>query len=134
MSLTVMAVGTITFINISVFHLADPKFGEMSVEPWLELYWPLWTFFFAPSAISALLACWFSHPLTWRDATALLGVYLFLMLVAIEIGWALDPQQFLFLVGEFALLTMIFLVMAYWTRRQAHRRPSDYKAGQTLDV
>jgi hypothetical protein len=126
-------VGAITFINIGVFHLVDPKFREMWVKPWLELFWPLWTIFFAPSAISALLACWFSRPSTWRNATALLGVYLFLMLVAIEIAWALDVQ-FLFLVGEFALLSMIFLTIAHWKSKQAYRRPSDYTASRTHDV
>jgi hypothetical protein len=129
----VMAVGAVTFINISVFHLADPKFGVMRVEAWLELYWPLWTVFFAPSAISALLACWFSRPWTRRDASVLLAAYLFLILVAIEIGWALDGGLF-FLVGAFALLTVLFLVMAYWERRQPRHRPSDHQADRTLDV
>jgi hypothetical protein len=53
----VMAVGAVTLINISVFHLSDSKFRDLWVEPWLKFYWPLWTLFFAPSAISALLAC-----------------------------------------------------------------------------
>ena len=63
----------------------------------------------------------------------LLGVYLFLMSAAIEIGWVLDAG-FFFLVGGFVLLTMIFLVVAYWKRQQVHRRPSNYEAGRTLDV
>jgi hypothetical protein len=79
------------------------------------------------------VSCWFSRPSTWRNATALLGVYLFLMLVAIEIAWALDVQ-FLFLVGEFALLSMIFLTIAHWKSKQAYRRPSDYTASRTHDV
>jgi hypothetical protein len=128
----VMAVGAVTFINISVFHLADSKFGAMWVEPWL-FYWPLWTVFFAPSAISALLACWFSRPSRRRDATVLLAAFLFLILVAIEIGWALDGGLF-FLVGAFVLLTVLFLAMAYWKRRQPRHRPSDHQADRTIDV
>ena len=50
----------------------------------------------------------------------MLGVYLFLMLVAIEVAWALDPYVgflgFWFLIGQFALLSMIFLAIAYVKR------------------
>jgi hypothetical protein len=109
----VVAVGAITFVNIGVFDMADPKFRNAWVESWLALYWPLWTALFAPAAISALLSCWFSRPLTREDAMALLGVCLLLILVAIEVGWALDRYAgFWFLVGEFALLTAIFFGMA----------------------
>src|SRR5437660_12118763 len=67
----ILTVGAVLLINIGVFHILDPKFRQMWVEPWLEIYWPLWTAFFAPSAIFALLACWYSHPSTRRAATAL---------------------------------------------------------------
>jgi hypothetical protein len=119
----VLAVGAILFINIGVFHIVDPKFREMWIEPWLRMYWPLWTVFYAPSAMLALLACWYSRPLLPRHATVLLGFYLFLILVAIEIAFVLDAQP-LFNVGEFALLSVIFLAIAHWKAKQAYRRPA----------
>ena len=112
----VLAVGAITFINIGVFDMVDPKFRGVWVKYWLDLDWPLGTILFAPSGISALLACWFSHPLTRRDATALLGVYLFLILVTIGATSALGGLGVWFLVGELALLSTIFFATAYVKR------------------
>ena len=91
--------------------MEDPKFREMWVKAW-----PIRTAFYAPSAVLALLACWHSSPLMPRDAAALLGCYLALMVVAIEIAWVLDARP-LFLVGEFAGLSAIFLAMAHWKRK-----------------
>jgi hypothetical protein len=51
-----LGVGAVTFVNIAVFDMVDPKFRELWMKSWLEIYWPLWSVFFAPSAISALLA------------------------------------------------------------------------------
>ena len=53
--------------------------------------------------------------MTPKDAAALLGSYLALMIVAIQIAWLLDAQALL-LVGEFAGLGAIFLAMARWKR------------------
>jgi hypothetical protein len=125
----IVAVGAITFINIRVFGIVDPKFSQAWLNAWLELYWPFWTVGFTPSAISALVACWLSRPLTWRDATTTLGVYLFLILVVIEAGWVLDPyitkvlgnQGFWFLIGAFAVLSTIFFAMAFMKRAAVHQ-------------
>jgi len=112
----VLAMGASTFISIRVFDMVDPKFRAVWVKYWLDLAWPGETIAFAPSAICALLACWFSRPLTQRDATALLGVYLFLIIfVPIGVKWALGPyigQGLWFLVGVVALLSTIFFAMA----------------------
>jgi hypothetical protein len=110
----ILAVGAILFVNIGVFHMVDPKFHHHWVNAWLEFYWPLWTTFFAPSAIFALVACWFSRPLNPRDAAALLGVYLLLVLFMLEVAWALD-LRLASVVGEF-VLGAIFMGAAYWKR------------------
>jgi len=127
----VLAVGVSTFISIGVFDMVTPKFREMWVTFWLKVAWPLESVAFAPSAISALLACWFSRPLTRRDATALLGVYLFLIIfVPIGARWALDPyvgQGPWLLVGELALLSTIFFAMAY-VKRVARGEQHDLSA------
>lgn len=111
----VLTVGAILFVNIGVFHIVDPKFRETWLEAWLEIYWPLWAVFFAPSAMLALLACRYARSLMPRDAAKLLGSYLVFILVAIEIAWVLDAQLLL-LAGEFVGLSAIFLTTAYWKR------------------
>jgi hypothetical protein len=125
----VLVVGAITFINIDV--VVHPEWRQSWVGSWLEVWWPLWTVFFTPSAISALLACWFSRPLTRRDATALLGVYLLLILVMVGAAWALDlydgEQGFRFLIGQFAVLSTIFFATAY-RKRVAMREQHDLPA------
>jgi hypothetical protein len=76
----VLSVGAILLVNIGVFHIVDPKFRGTWIGAWLQIYWPLWAVFYAPSAMLALLASWYARPLTPRDAIKLLGSYLFLML------------------------------------------------------
>jgi hypothetical protein len=99
----------------------------------LEIYWPLWTIFFAPSAVCALLATWFSGATERRDAVLILGVFFVLILIAIEIEWVLDPYigryGFWPLLGAFAILSAIFFAIALVARvRRAneglpHRAP-----------
>src|SRR5262249_15861144 len=75
----------------------------------------------------ALLACRFSRPLTRRDATALLGVYLFLIIfVPIGLQWALGPYIEPGLWG-LALLRTIFFAMAY-VKRVAKGEQDDLSA------
>jgi hypothetical protein len=106
----VLVVGAITFIDVVVFDRVDVKWRQAPICAWLDIYWPLVTVVYVPSVVSALLACWFSRPSTWRDATVLLGVYLFLILVAIGAVSALDLHVgFWFLV---ALPSTIFFAMA----------------------
>jgi len=127
----VLAMGASTFISIAVFDVVDPKFRAVWVKYWLDLAWPVETIAFAPSAICALLACWFSRPLTQRDTMALLGAYLFLIIfVPFGVKWALGPhigQGLWFLVGELALLSTIFFAMAY-IKRVAKREQQDLSA------
>ena len=111
-----LAMGASTFISIRVFDMVDPKFRAVWVMYWLDLAWPAATIVSAPSAVCALLACRFSRPLTRRDATALLGVYLFLIIfVPIGLQWALGPyiEPGLWVL---ALLSTIFFAMAYVKR------------------
>jgi len=97
-----LGVGAETFLNVAVFDMVDPKFRELWAKSWLEIYWPLWSTFFAPSAISALLA------------------FLLLILVAIEIAWVLDPyigrKGSWFLLGAFAFLSTVFVAIAMVAR------------------
>jgi hypothetical protein len=80
----ILLVGAITFADVVVFELADPKMRGW--RAWLQVIWPLWVVFFSPAAVGALLACWYSK-LPLRGAAALLGVFLALTLVVIEVVW-----------------------------------------------
>jgi hypothetical protein len=115
-----LGVGALTFLNIGVFDIGDPKFREVWLKFWLEVYWPLWTIFFAPSAICALLASWFSGVTQRRDAVVMLGVFFALILITIEIGWVFDPyigrHGFWPLLGAFVILSAIFFWLALAAR------------------
>jgi hypothetical protein len=112
----VLGVGALTLFSIGALDMVDPKFREKWVMAWLEIYWPLWTVFFAPSAICALFATWFSRATERRDAATMLGSFLALILMAIEIEWALDryigQYGFWTFVVAFAILSAIFLAIA----------------------
>jgi hypothetical protein len=115
-----LGVGAVTFLNVAVFDMVDPKFRELWVKSWLEIYWPLWSVFFAPSAISALLATWLSRLTKGKEAAMLLGAFLLLILTAIEIAWVLDPyigrRAPWFLLGAFTFLSTVFVAIAMVAR------------------
>jgi positive regulator of sigma E activity len=75
---------------------------------------------FAPSAICALLATWFSGVTDRRDTAMMLGVCLVLILIAIEFLWPLDPYigryEFWLLLGAFAILSANFFAIARFAR------------------
>ena len=122
-----LGVGAVTFLNVTVFDMADPKFRELWMKFRLEIYWPLWSDFFAPSAISALLATWLSRLTKGKAAAVLLGAFLLLILAAIEIAWVLDPyigrKGPWFLLGAFAFLSTVFVAIALVAR--VHRRQAN---------
>jgi hypothetical protein len=125
----VLAVGTLTFISIAVFDMIDVKFRQAPLSAWLEISWPVGTVLFLPSVISALLACWFSRPPTRRDATALLGIYLFLILVAI--GAARPTSSAVGFWFVLALPSTIFFAIALAMRVAQGRR---HRLSRTHDV
>jgi hypothetical protein len=121
----VFGVGALLLVNIGVFGIVDPKFHASWASAWLEIFWPLWTTFFAPSIISALFASRFSGLSTRRDAVRLLGLFLFLILFAIQIAWVIDAGP-VYLVSVFAILSAIFFAKAGWKRgaNSAHSESS----------
>src|SRR5215467_14303355 len=115
-----LGVGAVTFLNVAVFDMVDPKFRELWMKSWLEIYWPLWSVFFAPSAISALLATWLSRLTKGNAAAVLLGAFLLVILAAIEIAWVLDPyfgrEGPWFLLGAFTFLSTVFVAITMVAR------------------
>jgi hypothetical protein len=83
----------------------------------LEIYWPLRSVFFAPSAISALLATWLSSLTKAKGVAPLLGVFLPLILAAIEIAWVLDP----YIAFAFLSKVIVAIAMVVGVRRPQHQ-------------
>jgi len=127
-----LGVGAVTFLNVAVFDMVDPKFRELWVKSWLEIYWPLWSVFFTPSAISALLATWLSRLTKGKAAAVLLGAFLLLILAAIEIAWVLDPyigrRAPWFLLGAFAFLSTVFVAIAMVARVRPQKDQPDLES------
>ena len=127
-----LGVGAVTFLNVAVFDMVDPKFRELWVKSWLEIYWPLWSVFFTPSAISALLATWLSRLTKGKAAAVLLGAFLLLILAAIEIAWVLDPyigrKAPWFLLGAFAFLSTVFVAIAMVARIRPQKDQPDLES------
>ena len=77
----------------------------------MEIYWPLWSVFFAPRL---------SRLTKGKEAAVLLGAFLLLILAAIEIAWVLDPyigrKRPWFLSGAFAFLSTVFVAIAMVAR------------------
>jgi hypothetical protein len=122
----------VTLLNIAVFDMVDSKFRELWMKSWLALYWPLWSVFFAPSAISALLATWLSRITEGKRAAFLLGVFLLLILAAIELAWVLDPyigrKAPWFLLGAFAFLSTVFVAIAMVARVRPQKDQPDLES------
>jgi len=122
-----LGVGALTFLNIGAFDMVVAKFREMWVTAWLQIYWPLWTVFFASSAICALLATWFSGATRRRDAIIMLGVFLGLILIATEIEWTLDAYigryGFWPLLSALAILGAMFFAIGQVARVRRANEP-----------
>ena len=95
----VLGEGAVLLMNIGVFGLVDAKFSVSWAGVWLEIFWPLWTTFFAPNAISAFFACWF----------------LLLILFAVQIGWLIDAGP-AYLISVFVVLSAPFFAITGWNR------------------
>jgi hypothetical protein len=116
----VLAVGALTFISVVVFGMIDVKFRQALLSAWLKISWPLATVLYVPSVVFALLACWFSRPSTWRDAAVLLGMYLFLILVAVGAALAFHLHAGFWF--QVALPGTVFFAMALVKRVAQGRR------------
>ena len=120
----ILSVGAILFVNFGLFDMMDSKFREHWISAWFQIFWPLMTAFHAPSATAALLSCWYASPPTSLDAIKLLGLYLLLILVGIEVALILDAGGLYLFATEFVVLSVIFLGLAHWRRMIGLRQES----------
>ena len=112
----ILGTGAMMYANTAWFGLGDVKFGTGG---W-ELYWPLWAGFYAPVAITAVIAAWRSG-LPEDPQAALLWGYLVVIFTCIEVSFLLDiawPA----LLAEWALLAAAFFATARaWRERRTRR-------------
>jgi hypothetical protein len=110
----ILAIGALTYVNVVVFKVADVKFLTNPFRAWLEIYWPIWTVFYAPAAVAALLAAWFSG-LQGRALSLLLGSFLTLICIVMGPAHFFDVGGRTLLIGLF-LLAIIYVAIAQMCR------------------
>ena len=98
------------WFDLHILDFGDPKFRTS-----VDIYFPLWSAFYAPVVIAALVFLWRSRQRGWR-LWRLAGVYLSLILVALEISFALDIGWVVLLL-EFAILVLLFRRIAQMAER-----------------
>ena len=98
------------WFDLHILDLGDPKF-QTSVD----VYFPLWSAFYSPAVIAALVFLWRSR-LHGRRLWQLAGLYLALILLALEISFAFDLGWIVLLL-EFAMLGLLFRKIQQMTER-----------------
>ncbi|HEY6168069.1 MAG TPA: hypothetical protein VI454_08525 [Verrucomicrobiae bacterium] len=98
------------WFDLHVLDLGDPKFKTS-----VDIYFPLWSAFYSPAVIAALVFLWRSRGQGWR-LWRLAGLYLTLILVALEVSFPLDTGWTVLLL-EFAILGFLFWKIQNITER-----------------
>jgi len=80
------AVGLLMYANTNYLNKGDPKFGKGG---W-EIYWPLWSAFYAPLLLIGFAFIWIRRDP--RRSVTLHLVYLLLVLVVMEVSFVVDIQ------------------------------------------
>jgi hypothetical protein len=70
-----LAVGALTHLAVVVLGLVERRYAGAPWQAWLGVHWPLQAAFYAPAAVAALLAAWYSR-LPMEDVPGLLGAFL----------------------------------------------------------
>jgi len=99
-------------LNTAVFGLGDPKFGASG---W-QIYWPLWGTMFLPLALIGAVITWAAP----ADPQVLRRVYLVfwsLLLIAVELSFALDVGVLGGLLAYVATVTAFLIVISTFLRR-----------------
>ena len=89
------------WFDLHVLDLGDPKFRTS-----VDIYFPLWSAFYAPAVIAALAFLWRSRQQGWR-LWRLAGLYLAFIFLALEISFIFDLGWIVLLL-EFVILGLLF--------------------------
>jgi hypothetical protein len=114
----VLLVGALTYVNAVVFGLVEREFLDARVQGWLQIHWPFQTIFYAPAAVAALLATWYSR-LPRGDAAWLLIFFLGVILLMMEWDYATWELRKPSLVVFLVLLAIGFFIAARICRKRA---------------
>lgn len=106
----VFAVGGLMYANTVWFGLGDVKFGASG---W-ELYWPLWSVFYAPIAVAAIAIVWCSG-LSDKKRVGLLWLSLMVTLASLEMSFFLDIDWRV-LLTEWLALPLVFIQMGRFAK------------------
>jgi hypothetical protein len=115
----VLAVGALMYANTAWFGLGDVKFGA---DGW-QLYWPLWSLFYAPVAFAALVAALCSGVAPRSKKAGLLWASFILILASMEVSFALDVELPVLLVEWVVLAAAFFGAGAVWSDRPTRAAP-----------
>jgi hypothetical protein len=121
----VFLVGVITYLNVVALGLFDEKFYNSRFgywynyaplwQVWLKIDWPFSVVLYAPSAVAALLAAWYSK-LSLRDAALLLGAFLTLLLTVMQVASPMPAY-----IGGLVFTVVGFIVTAQICRSRTLR-------------
>ena len=89
------------WFDLHVLDLGDPKFRTS-----VDIYFPLWAAFYTPAVIAAFVFLWRSRLQGWR-LWRLVGLYLALILLALEVSFCFDLGWVVLLL-EFVILGLLF--------------------------
>ncbi len=89
------------WFDLHVLDLGDPKLRTS-----VDIYFPIWSAFYSPAVITALIFLWRSRQQHWR-LWRLAGLYLALIFSALEISFIFDLGWIVLLL-EFVMLSVLF--------------------------
>jgi hypothetical protein len=115
----VLLVGALTYVNAVLFGLVEREFLDARVQGWLHRHWPLQTIFYAPAAVAALLATWYSARSS-RDAIFLLIFFLGVILLMME--W--DYGSWELLKPSTLIIALLLAIGFFITARICRKRAS----------
>src|SRR5262245_52001770 len=120
-----LAMGTLLYANFVVFSSR----GRMEL-PWSD-FWIGYTMFYSPAVVAALLAAWYSR-VPVRRAPVLLA--LFLALITAMVQWTLLQRTGggSLLIGELAILSIVFFAIALMCRFRLYRQESCHPASADI--
>ena len=120
----VFLVGVVTYLNVVVLGLFDEKFYNSRLQylyhyapwqAWLKIDWPFCVVLYAPSAVAALIAAWYSKLSLW-DAALLLSAFLTLLLTVMQVASPMPAY-----IGGLVFTVIAFFVTAQICRSRTLR-------------
>ena len=101
------------YINTVALGLGDPSLGSSG---W-KVYWPVWSVFYAPAIVAALLCLLEEHSI---KSLITLSVALLLILLALEISFYFDVSWLIIVIELVVLIGLFYYAGKYIRNRVTH--------------